>query len=71
MNIPITKRWTLQVIWRGDGHQRPWFGCAAWPWMSSRPPTRRPLFYSLCIFWLELRWFDCWWPARGEAEGEG
>ena len=65
MNIPITKRWTLQVIcW---DLQWPWIGCGTWPHERTRPAHKRPLFYSLYVFWLELRWFDNEWPGTSPA----
>jgi hypothetical protein len=55
MNIPITKRWTLQVIW--------WFPVRGEPlvFVGRYPDREDPLFYRLMLVWVEFRWFDNKW----------
>jgi hypothetical protein len=69
LNIPLTKRWTLQVIWWDDI----WWGEVGaetlaergyWPNKDKWLKAGRPLFYFIGVLWLEARWFDRSWPYR-------
>lgn len=63
MNIPITKRWTLQFVWWGFTDMRMPF-VWHWPRFMHSMYKGRPLFYGFGIGPIEFRWFDNYWGTK-------